>query len=336
MPKWIVSMGEEAVRHASATARAVATAIAAAFIGVVASAAHAQPTKEIVWGAPTMASSYYWDVLAAIELGYMEAEGLAIKKVNNDTPIQSLQFLATGAINISSVNTEVAISAIDKGADFSFVGAEDDRIAFVLMARPEIKDYADLRGKTLGVTQLQESTASMIRLLLEKHGVKRNEYEFIALGGSPNRYAALTRGAVSATMLSPPFDFKAERDGMRRLGNAFEAFDGVGVVFAVENAWAKANADALTGFLRAANKAQRFLYDPANKEQAVAIMVKYTRSAPEDMARSYDSFYGVDRIMSQSFELTDRLIQPWLDLRGSLQKPSRYIDLTYWRRAFER
>ena len=72
----------------------------------------------------------------------------------------------------------------------------------------------------------------MIRLLLEKHGVKRSEYEFIALGGSPNRYAALTRGAVSATMLSPPFDFKAEADGMRRLGNAFEAFEGVGVVFA--------------------------------------------------------------------------------------------------------
>lgn len=283
-----------------------------------------------------MGSSYYWDVLAAIELGYMDSEGVSIKPINNDTPIQSLQFLATGAIHVSSINTEVAISAVDKGADFRFVGAEDDRIAFVLMARPEIKVYDDLRGKTLGVTQLQESTASMIRLLLEKHGVKRNEYEFIALGGSPNRYAALTRGAVSATMLSPPFDFKAEADGMRRLGNAFEAFDGAGVVFAVDNAWAKANADALVGFLRAAGKAQKFLYDPGNKDKAVAIMVKYTRSPPGDIAKSYDSFYGVDKIMSPELELTDKLLQPWLDLRGSSEKPARYIDLGYWKRAFGR
>jgi hypothetical protein len=46
---------------------------------------------------PNIKSSYYWDVLTAIELGYFEAENLALKVVNNDTPIQSTQFLATGA-----------------------------------------------------------------------------------------------------------------------------------------------------------------------------------------------------------------------------------------------
>ncbi len=318
-------------------ALAAATALALCG-GAAAQAPQKQPAQktEIVWGAPTLGSSYYWDVLAAIELGYMDAEGVSVKPINNDTPIQSIQMLATGAVHVSSINTEVAVSAIDKGADFSFVAAEDDRIAFVLMARPEIKDYADLRAKTLGVTQLQESTATMIRLLMDKHGIKRSEYEFVALGGSPNRYAALVRGAVSATMLSPPFDFKAQGDGMRRLGNAFEAFDGVGIAFAVDKSWAKANADALVGFLRAAAKGQKFLYDSANKARAVEILVKYTRSPPEDLAKSYDSFYGSDRIMSPELELTEKALQPWLDLRGSSEKPARYIDLTYWKRALGR
>jgi ABC-type nitrate/sulfonate/bicarbonate transport system substrate-binding protein len=66
---------------------------------------------------------------------------------------------------------------------------------------------------------------------------------------------------------------------MRRLGNAFDAFDGVGIVFAVQNAWAKAHAEALVGFLRAAAKAQKFLYDRNNKDRAVEILVKYARSA---------------------------------------------------------
>lgn len=295
--------------------------------------AHAQQKKEVIWCAPVMGSSYYWDVLSAVELGYMAQEGLSLKLVNNDTPIQGLQFLATGACNIGSINTEVSISAVDKGAAFKFVGAEDDKIAFVLLTRPEIKSYDDLRGKTLGVTQLKESTATMIRLLLQKHGVKPNEYQVVALGGSPNRYAALVRGAISATMLSPPFDYKAAASGMKRMGNAFDAFDGVGVVFVVQDAWGKAKADALVGFLRAAAKAQKFLYDKSNKQKAVDIMVKYTKSPPDDIAKSYDSFYGSDKIMSPELLLTGKALQPWLDLRDSKEKPEHYIDNSYWKRA---
>jgi NitT/TauT family transport system substrate-binding protein len=313
--------------------RRLVAAGTAALALLAAMPAQAQQKKEIVWGAPTLGSSYYWDVLAAIDLGYMDQEGLTIKAVNHDTPVQALQFLATGATNIGSITTELALSAVDKGADFKFVGSEDDKIAFVLMARPEIKGFDDFRGKTLGVTQLQESTATMIRLLLEKHGVKRDEYDFIALGGSPNRYAALVRGAVSATMLSPPFDYKAEAEGMKRMGNAFDAFPGVGVLFVVDDKWAKANADALTAFLRATAKAEKFLYDPNNKQKAVEILVKYTKSPPEDIAKSYDSFYPNDHINSPDLHLADAQLQPWLDLHGSAEKPSRYIDLTYWKRA---
>ena len=39
---------------------------------------------------------------------------------------------------------------------------------------------------------------------------------------------------------------------------------------------------------------------------------------------------------SLDLELTDKLLQSWLDLRGSSEKPSRYIDLTYWKRALGR
>ena len=78
-------------------------------------------------------------MLAAIELGYMAEEGLTIKVVNNDNPVQNLQYLATGAINITSITIELALSAIEKGADFKFLASENDKLAFVFMTRPEIK-----------------------------------------------------------------------------------------------------------------------------------------------------------------------------------------------------
>jgi ABC-type nitrate/sulfonate/bicarbonate transport system substrate-binding protein len=316
--------------------RATPALVAAVLTLAAIPAAHAQAKQEIKWGAPVNASAYYWDIWAAIELGYMAEEGLTVTAINNDTPIQSLQFLATGAIDISSPNTEVAISAVDKGADFKFVAAEDALIGFVLVARPEIHGYADLRGKTLGVTQLQESTATMLRLLLEHNGVMPNEYQTIALGGSPNRYAALVRGAVAATMLSPPFDLKAQNDGMKKMGDAFEAFRGVGVVLAVREPWAKAHADALVAFLRADLKAERFLYDPKNKAEAVRIMAKVTKTPPEDVAKTYEAYYGPGKVMAPELELTEAGLKPWLDLRGSSENPARYMDLSYWRRALGR
>ena len=89
-------------------------------------------------------------------------------------------------------------------------------------------------------------------------------------------------------------------------------------------------------FLRAAAKAQRFFYDPKNKDKAVEILVKQTRQPAADIAKNYDAVYGPNKIMSPDLELTDKLLQPWLDLRGSSEKPSRYIDLTYWKRALGR
>ena len=78
--------------------------LAAALLALsVSSHAQSQQKKEIVWGAPNVLSSYYWDVLGAIDLGYMAQEGMSLKVVNNDTPVQNLQYLATGAIKIGSI-----------------------------------------------------------------------------------------------------------------------------------------------------------------------------------------------------------------------------------------
>ena len=63
--------------------RVVALAATLLALGV-SSHAQAQQKKEIVWGAPNVLSSYYWDVLGAIELGYMADVGLSIIWIFHD------------------------------------------------------------------------------------------------------------------------------------------------------------------------------------------------------------------------------------------------------------
>ena len=82
---------------------------AALFALSASSHAQAQQKKEIVWGAPNVLSSYYWDVLGAIELGYMAEEGLSIKVVNNDNLVQNFQYFAMGVIEITLIIVEFVL-----------------------------------------------------------------------------------------------------------------------------------------------------------------------------------------------------------------------------------
>ena len=315
----------------------VALTVVALAAGVIVARAQ-QPAGapvKIVWGY-TNPSSYYWDVYAAIELGYMKAEGLEIDAVNIPTVGNSMRILLTNDINVLSVSAEVAISAIEKDADITMVGAETTKPTYAFVVRPEIAGYTALRGKTLGVTQLEEASTTMLKLLLQKNGVKPGEYDLVTTGGSPSRFLALKTGAVAATMLSQPYDFLAEAEGMRILGYAFEAFDGPLVALAVQNKWAKANADALTRFLRATVRGARWLHDVVNKEKAIALLVRTIKCSEMEARKSYDLYFGPLGIVAEDLALSADGVRKYLDLRGSRADPAKFIDLSYLERALGR
>ena len=62
--------------------------VAAGVVGLglfASSLAQAQGKKDVTWCAPVMGSSYYWDVLSAVELGYMHARGHPVFGYTNVT-----------------------------------------------------------------------------------------------------------------------------------------------------------------------------------------------------------------------------------------------------------
>ena len=307
-------------------------AAAALLLAGFGTTANAQALREVsyVYATPT---SYYWDVFIAQELGYMTQEGVKLNMIVSDNVAQQIQMLVTGAVDIIGANTEIAMIAMEKGAQLSIVGAETSKQGFVFMVRPEIKTYADLKGKLLGATQVQDASATMLMELLAKNGVERGTYDLMALGGTPNRFAALTNGAVSGTLLSPPLDFKAQSLGMRKLGYAWEAFDGPQVVFTVQKDWAKKNEDALVRFLRAAARGMAFLYDPKNREKSAEILVKSIGGTKEDALKNYDDWMGPNKVMAENLQITPKSLQAYLDLRGSKFDPASFLDLSYLQKA---
>ena len=84
--------------------------------------AQAQAPREVtyVYSGPT---SYYWDIFIAQERGYLKEEGVKLDLIMTDNVAQQTQMLVTGAVQIIGANAEVALTAMEKGAPITIVGA---------------------------------------------------------------------------------------------------------------------------------------------------------------------------------------------------------------------
>jgi len=277
------------------------------------------------------ASATYWDIFAAQALGYYRDAGIDLKIVSIDTGSKAAQGLVTGAVHLASLPAEVAISAIEKGAGLAIIGAETARPHFSFVASKSIDDYAQLRGKTIAVSQLAEAGATILRKLLAHHGVQAGQYNIIQLGGNSNRMTGLIKGAIDATFLSPPLDFRAESEiGAKRLGYLYEVFENPYMVYTVQSDWAKNHPDDVAAFLRATIRGSRWLFDPANREHAIDVLVRARTATKEDAAKTYDFFFGSRTIQARDVAIEPRHIQAYLDLRdGGPLSPDAFLDLRY-------
>lgn len=315
--------------------RALFSLLAVPFFSFLAPLAPAAQATEVVNYGYIAPTAYYWDVFAASALGFDKREGIEIRPLRIGSASQSIQTLLSGSIDFLSTPTELAISAREKGGDVTILGGETARASFALVARPEIHQYSDLRGKIIGVTQVNEAVSTMVTLLLEKHGLKPGDYQMLALGGGPNRYAALTRGAIAATALSQPQDFRAAADGLKTLGYTYEAFEGAYIVIATRGEWAAQHPELTVKFLKAVVSGSRWLHDPANRARAIAILQAAINASEADATKSYDMYYGPTAVMATDLRLPDQDIQRYLTIRGSHDAPGRYIDRSYLKRALD-
>lgn len=98
-----------------------------------------------------------------------------------------------------------------------------NHLLYRLVARPEIKTVADLKGKRVGVSRFGAGADRATRLLLTKLGLNpEKDVVLIQIGGSPTRVAALSAASIDATILEPPDHKRLQEAGMRVLANMEE------------------------------------------------------------------------------------------------------------------
>jgi NitT/TauT family transport system substrate-binding protein len=173
--------------------------------------------------------------------------------------------------------------------------------------------------------------------MLEANGLKSGDYTFTYSGSSPNRFAALVSGAVDATILPAPFDFIAEAQGFVDLGSAQKYMRHFPfTVLGVNTKWATEHRQAVIDFVGAELKGVKWLYDTANKAEAVNILMKHTKTPPEVAPKVYDQYFVEwkafapdGRLTKAEYDLTMKALERMGDVEGPLPPMERIVDNSY-------
>jgi len=223
---------------------------------------------------------------------------------------------------------------------FVFMGGDD---AFLrLVVQPDIRSYADLKGRTLAVDAMTTGFAFVLRKMLALNGIAESQVTFERADGTMQRWEAMKAGKYAGTILRTPFDLMAERAGLRVLQHASSVFhDYQGIVGAARRGWAKDNADVLARFIRAYLDALIWLFDPASRQQAAEVLRAGVPNMTPELA---SDVCGVFLNPAGGFEPEARVnvagMQQVLDLRSEygqpqkkLTEPEKYFDPSYYKAA---
>ena len=76
-------------------------------------------------------------------------------------------------------------------------------------------------------------------------------------------------------------------------------------VWGANSAWAAEHRETLTAFARDYKRAVRWLYDPANKDQAIDILVKHAQQDRKDSSEAYDYLVAKLKLFGLDGDVSD-------------------------------
>jgi NitT/TauT family transport system substrate-binding protein len=282
-----------------------------------------------------------WPEYIATEFGWFKENGVDVDMVV--VGASAAQQVAAGALNLGYTGFPDFIRAIDQGAPVKIVINAITAPPYAVYSKPAIKKIVDLKGKTVSIGGTKDVTLIYMEAFIGSAGLKASDLDFVYAKATQDRLAALLSGGVDAAILYPPSTFRAAAAGYTDLGDVETYLRNFPfTVWAANTTWAAKNGEALLGYVRAYSRAVRWLYDSKNKDQAVDILVKYSKQDRRDSADTYDYFvsklraFSADgRISSESYQsMTDALVR-WGDLSKPVPPISKFFDLSFVERAWK-
>jgi ABC-type nitrate/sulfonate/bicarbonate transport system substrate-binding protein len=306
--------------------------------------AHADTTLRLGQVPSTMKSIGAVPYAIAEREGFFAREQLTVQLVPLEGGTdQMVKRLDAGDVEISSTATPYFIQAVAEGRSHAVaVAAENANPIYSLIAKSEIKSFADLKGRTIGLSLDIDTISISTRKLLALRGLKESDYHVKNLVGTPVRLECLKRGECDAVPLGQPEDFTAIDQGFRRLGLSTDAVKHFEFkLLIVRPDWAKQNRAALVAFLRGFAASLKYFRDPVHRDDVAKTIVAVSGVSDKIARQTLALYFQPDRgVIPRAGEIDLKGLTQVIAFMGEvgvlkdpLPKAERFVDSTYLRAA---
>ncbi len=269
----------------------------------------------------------------AQDTGLWKKHGVDIKLLTFESGSTLAQVARSGEIKFAVNSGPTTIAARAQGADAIIIASAVNTLPYSLVTAKGISSWDQLKGKKVGVSRFGSGTDTAIRLICKKFGLDATKDLIILQGGTqPTRLQALSAGAIDATLVSPPLDFIAKKQGWSVLINIAQlGIPYPQLVIETTDRLNRDNPKLVTGFLKGFVEA--IYYGAKFRDETKRVITKYLKiSDPEILDATYESFIKV----------TDYSAEPNLDgIRNAIdevalrvpaaktKKPQDFIDMRF-------
>jgi len=290
---------------------------------------------------------FNWGLYVGRDKGFFAEHGIAVEVQGTPNSVTQMTDFSQGKFDIAMTAVDNIVAYVE-GQGEAPIGAQGDFMAVMgsdsgflsLVTSPSIAGIEGLAGKTLSVDAMTTGYAFVLYEIMRRNGLDKakGDYQIVRAGGMVQRWNALREGRHSATLLSAPYNIIAKNAGFTELAKATDVIGPYqGNVAAVRRSWARQNRSKVVGFIRGYRRSIAWLYEGANRAEAVEILCRNLPQMTQEIAQaSHAELLDPVRGFFRHCDIDRAGLACVLQLRSRygvparpLIDPEKYCDLSY-------
>jgi NitT/TauT family transport system substrate-binding protein len=271
---------------------------------------------------PSMNTSVFCLIIAQKE-GYLKEEGLDVQLLSIRGEIAIRTTLA-GEVDFFT-NAGSALAAAVRAVPVKIVTVFQDKPGWDLIAQPDIKSIAQLRGKNIAIMSPEGSLAVVAREILRKNGLDpTKDVNLVVMGGDEVRFPALQTKSIQATLFNTGMSLRAQKQGFTKLAVASDYANLIEGGLATSNDKLKQNPDRIFRLIRGGLKGINFFV--TKREPAIKYMSDALKLTDRELI---SSIYDIQSklILREGFS-DDTVLQSMIDAMKKTTKVQRDIKVS--------
>jgi len=288
-------------------------------------------------------------LFAAIDHGFFVAEGLNVILETTPSSVNQIQQFHSGAYDIAFTAFDNIVAyhegqgavQLESECDFKVImGATQIELSAVFNS--SIHSGADIKGKSLALDAVGTGFAFVLYAMLEELGLRRGDYQPVAVGATPERWQSVKEGQHIGTMTIEPFTSIAQSAGfhvLKQSSQLFSAYQG-GIVAARAN-WLSGHAQETQSFIKGYLKGLAWTLDPEHLNAASDLLQRnmpeikpgVINSVMKSLLSPVSGLTPEGKVLPEGMSTVIELRQKYGGRPLNTSQLHKYLDLSYYDQA---